>query len=190
MILFRKPFPVYDVDLIGAVMVGIVGVVAYITVLRPAQTGNELNKQLAGAVSMTEAAISRSSDRLENYLADLQSLSAKVRAREQNAPTKNDAGNFPRQISAAAESNAVMVEQLQPNPLREGEQGLFCDVQVVARGGIVNLIQMLDALRRECPHMQVQEFSISNARESADARNLLTLTLRLFIAPDSAGGKS
>lgn len=187
MILLRKPFPIFDVDLIGGVMVGMVGVVAYLTVIRPAQVGSELNAQLAGAVNMTEGAISRSSDRLGKYIAELEVLSARVREREQSAPTKRDAANFPRQISAAAESHAIQIEQLQPTPLRDTEQGAVCDVQVVARGGIVNLIQMLDALRSECPHMQVQEYGIA---QGSDARELLTLTLRLFIAPEPAGAKS
>lgn len=189
MILLRKPITIFDVDLIGAVMVGVVGVIAFVTVLVPSRSVSQIDQQLSVAVQATQDAIARSSNRLDRALESKQELARKVEARERTLPTPGDASDFPRQIAAAAENHGVTVQQLAPNPLRAAEQGLVCDVHVVARSGLSQFIAMLDELRGTCPHMQVREFAIARGPDATQPESTLSLTLRMYLSPTSAGGK-
>ncbi len=189
MILLRKPFPIFDVDLIGAVMVGIVAIIAYLTIYVPARSVGQVDQQLAIAVQTTQAAIARSSDRLDRALAEKRDLTRKVEDRERNLPKASEASEFPRQIATAAEANGVKVQQLAPHPLRNTEQGTVFDVQVVARSGLAQFIGMLDELRRKCPHMQVREFSVARGSDTVDTGSTLSLTLRIYLAPPVPEGR-
>lgn len=190
MILLRRPFPIFDVDLIGIVMIGIVAIIAYLTIYVPARAVGQVDQQLAVAVQTTQAAITRSSDRLDRARAEQHDLSRKVESRERNLPKAGETSDFPRHIATAAEENGVTVQQLAPNPPRNTEQGMVFDIQVVARGGLAQFIGMLDDLRRKCPHMQVRDFSIAHGPDAAEPASTLSLTLRIYLSPATAEGKS
>lgn len=189
MILLRRPIPIFDVDLIGAVMIGIVAIIAYLTIYVPARSVAQVDQQLAVALHTTQAANTRSSDRLDRALAEQQDLALKVEARERNFPKASEASEFPRNIATAAEANGVTVQQLAPLPLRSTEQGTVFDVQVVARSGLAQFIGMLDDLRRKCPHMQVREFSVAHGSDTAATGSTLSLTLRIYLSSAIPGGK-
>lgn len=189
MIVTRRPFSIFDVDLVGAVMLGVLGVIAYGTVLRPILDGQQLTRQLSGAVSATEGAIARSATRLDKYQDDVRGLSGRVERRMKDAPTERDAGVFPQQISAAAERNGVVMLQMTPATPKMCDRGRVADVHTVARGGLAAVIGMLDDLRLVCPHMQVHEVGISQGQTGDDPHCTFALTMRMYILPESAGGK-
>jgi hypothetical protein len=73
---------------------------------------------------------------------------------------------------------------------RETERGLVSDLQVVARGTMLDMMRLLDRLRRERAHHQVLEYGVAESRENGDRRCLISFTLRLHLAPGGSGGKS
>ena len=186
MILVSKPVRIFDVDLIGAVMVAIVGIVAYVSVILPAMDGASAGAHLRLSVALADESIQRTAHRLDRYSQDIQALSRAVAERAAASPGTRDSAALPSVVSVAAQAAGVHVLQMVPFAPREAEHGLISDLQVVARGTLLDLTRMLDRLRLECAHHQVLEYGVTESREPGDRRCMLMFTLRLHLA---AGAK-
>lgn len=190
MILLQKPVRIFDVDLIGIVMVAIIGIVAYVSVILPAVEGAAVGAQLRQSVALADGSIQRTAERLDQYTRDMKSLSNAVSERTAAAPQTRDTSGFPSVVAAAADATGIHIVQMAPVAPRETERGLVSDLQVVARGSLLDLTRLLERLRRERSHHQVLEYSVVESREAGDPRCLLTLTLRLYLFSEKAGAKS
>lgn len=190
MILVRKPVRIYDVDLIGIVMVAIIGIVAYVSVILPALEGASLGAQLRQSVALADESIQRTAQRLDRYTQDVKLLSVAVAERAAASPGMRDSAGFPSSVAGAAEAVGVHVLQMAPIAPRETERGLVSDLQVVARGTLLDLTRLLDRVRRERTHCQVLEYVVTESRDPSDPRCVITFTLRLFLSGGASGGKS
>jgi len=188
MILVHRPIRVFDVDLIGAVMVAIIGIVAYVSVILPAVDGASASMQLRQSLALADESIQRTAQRLDRYTQDIQALSRAVTERSAASPGVRDSAALHSVVAAAAEATGVHVMQMVPVTQRETERGLVSDLQVVARGSLLDLTRLLDRLRLERHHYQVLEYGISESREGADRRCVITFTLRLHLAPAAREG--
>jgi hypothetical protein len=116
-------------------------------------------------------------------------LSRAVAERAASSPSLRDSAAFPSLVAAAAEVAGVHVLQMAPVAPRETERGLVSDLQVVARGTLLDLTRLLDCLRRDRSHHEVLEYAVTESRDPGDARCVITFTLRLYLA-GGAGSKS
>jgi hypothetical protein len=189
MILVSKPVRIFDVDLIGAVMVAIVGIVAYVSVILPAVNGASAGEQLRQSVALADESIQRTAQRLDRYTQDIQALSRAVAERTAVSPGARDSAGLPSVVSAVAQTAGVHVLQMVPVAPRETEHGLISDLQVVARGSLLDLTRLLDRLRLECAHHQVLEYGVTESREHGDRRCLISFTLRLRLAAGATESK-
>lgn len=190
MILVNKPVRIFDVDLIGAVMVGIIAIVAYASVILPALDGASAGAQLRQSLALADESIQRTAQRLDRYSQEIQLLSQAVAQRADASPGVRDSAALPSVVAAAAQTTGVHVLQMVPVAPRETERGLVSDLQVVARGSLLDLTRLLDRLRRERAHHQVLEYGVCESRENGDRRCQITFTLRLHLAPGANGRKS
>jgi hypothetical protein len=190
LILLQRPVRIFDVDLIGVVMVAIIGIVAYVSVILPAVEGAAIGAQLRQSVALADGSIQRTAERLDQYTRDMKSLHEAVAARAAAAPQARDTTGFPSVVAAAAEATGVHIVQMVPVAPRETERGLVSDLQVVARGSLLELTRLLERLRRERSYHQVLEYSVVESREVGDPRCTLTFTLRLCLVGEKAGAKS
>jgi hypothetical protein len=190
MILLARPVRIYDVDLVGGVMVAMISIAAFVLVVRPTFEGDELGHQARQAVALAEASIDRTTGRLEQTTRDLKALSTAVDLRAVAAPNARDSAGFPSAVAGAADAVGARIVQMAPIAARETERGLVSDLQVTARGSVLDLARLLDRLRRDRSHHQILEYSVLETRDPADARCTLTFTVRLFLAASAAGDKS
>lgn len=160
MIMLRRPFTVYDVDVIGvAAMVGLL-VVTYCGMVTPTLEQAGAYQDLANSARQLESGIEVADARLEKATNELSRLRASVTERIASAPTTAAPAKFLNDAGEMAGKFGVHMIQVLPSPTRRVDGRVACDVQIVARGTSLGFVRFLDELHRVHPYFSTTDLTV------------------------------
>lgn len=183
MILLRKPFTLFDVDVLGLLgLLGLGAVAGWLVVQTAAvQTGlRELQARLRNAEPQRRQQLQK----LESLQQELDALRAEVAARQAEAPGADAVAGFVGQIAHLAADTGLDLQNVTPGPIAEENGRLHCDVQVVGRGGSLDFVRFLFQLAARNPYQTLRTFTINRPAGPEPPICQITWTLRLYmVAP-------
>lgn len=184
MILLRKPLTIYDVDLIGVlVLVALVGGACGwpLTQLRAHRAAQaQLHVRLGNA----QAAVHAAESNLAQVQTDLDRMEAQVNGLIAEAPRVNDVAGALQRLTAAAKTANLTITQLTPRPIAAEDSYLVNDVDMVGSGSSRAFLAFLDQLARSAPYQSLEGFTVHRDSTSDNGDVRLTWTMRLYLLPD------
>lgn len=185
MILCKRPLTIYDVDLLGASGLVVLGLAAWWAVALPWQRTARGYHELAARRAALQNGLHAETDQLERSQQQLAQLTEIVRVQTADAPRPN---SLSRQLARMAElAKEVNVELLRVVPQPVAGEGAYtvCDIQVTGRGRSHDFIRFLDRLARENPCQTLRACAITRATDDAAATCDLRWTVRFYFLPET-----
>jgi len=196
MIVSRKPWTIYDVDVIGIAVLVIVALAACYGVFLPARANATEYRDLSAQLSAANGEIEKTGQRLQQVNAQISTLQEGVTERVRAAPRPDSLTPRIQRIASLAREYDVEMTQVLPHPITTAAGNLVADVEFSARGHSLDLIRLLDRLARENPYHTVERMAIDGRcinEQVGDTRCNLKWSLRFYMLPDDAaapaGGK-
>ncbi|MEW6251954.1 MAG: hypothetical protein AB1716_15035 [Planctomycetota bacterium] len=171
MILRRRPWPIYDVDVAGLVVLLAVAGAGWWLAARPWQ-------RMWGAYTASTAQQSAlekqlEADRLEltRFERELAHLGEVVDSQADQVPAVESFALQLRRMTTIAEEEQLSVLNVTPQPAQPSGPYLVTDVTVGAHGSSRQFMRFLDRLAQANPHQGLRAFSITGAAgEASDAQ--------------------
>ncbi|MCK4340090.1 MAG: type 4a pilus biogenesis protein PilO [Phycisphaerae bacterium] len=194
MIVCKKPWTLYDVDLIGMVGLAVLGLAAWWLILAPWQeTWNEY-RELAAARSVAQAGLQQDLLELERFEPGLVELEHVLAAEFREVPRAEAFSRLLRQMTSVAEEANLELLNVVPQPAVTKGAYRVSDVQVDGRGRSRDFIRFLDRLALENPYQSLRTCSISRRATGPEPTCNLAWTIRLYLLPTEVesepGGES
>jgi len=192
-IICRKPFLIFDVDVVGAAAVLGGLVVAHCGMIQPALRQSDTYQALAASARQLEAGIDSAESRLEQASVELRDLRASAADRLAAAPTRSAPAEFVNDAGRLATEHDVQLIQILPQPARRLDGRVMTDVQVTSTASSLGFARFLDALHRVHPNFSLIELSIRAAGDHAGSSLQISWTVRLNSlaeSPQSRGGRT
>jgi hypothetical protein len=188
MIICRRPFKLYDVDLIGIAALAVVGLAACFGVILPASADATECRILSDRIAAADGETETTNGRLRQVNAEIGVLQSGVAERVRTAPKADALTPFLQRVANLAEYCDVQITEVLPHPVRKVDGCLIGDVWFAGRGASLDFIRLLDELAREAPYNALRDFSIAQAGGPDDARCRLSWTLRLHMLEEAPPG--
>jgi Tfp pilus assembly protein PilO len=211
MIVCRKPWTLYDVDLLGATGVVVLAVAAWFVVLAPWRSMWGEYRTLVAARTAAEANLRREVTDLEHFETGLAQLEDVVASEAANVPRAEAFARLLRSLTDAAVEAQLELLNVSPLPTTISGAYLVSDIKLGGRGRSQDFIRFLDRLARENPYQYLQtcsimaqkpaladshsplgqapgptpQSSISSPQSGGSAACDLNWTVRLYLLPDA-----
>ena len=189
MIVCRKPWTLYDVDVAGMAGVVVVGLVAWWLVVVPWQRVWNDYRGLTGVRSVSEDALHKDMVELERFERGLEQLEGVVAAQTRHVPRADSFSRLLKQMTDLAREASLELVNVAPQPATASGAYLVSDVQVGGRGRSQDFIRFLDRLALDNACQSLQACSITRATKETQPTCELTWTVRLYLLPADAEKK-
>lgn len=185
MIVTRKPWLLYDVDLIGALGAVVLSVAAgWFVFARWQQTWTDY-RELTAARSTAQAELQTELHKLKQYETGLAQLREAVESQIDRAPSVGALSAFLRELTDIARDVDLEVLSVTPQPLTTEGPYLVSDIPMGGRGRSRDFVRFLDRLASSNPHQMLTACSITRPVSSPDALCELKWTVRLYLLPEA-----
>ena len=188
MIVCRKPFTIFDVDVIGVAALVVLALAACFGVLVPASANATEYRALSARLVAADGRLEQTNQQLRRINSEIAALESGVAERTRAAPGADAPTPFLQRVAALAEQWNVQLVQVLPQPTRAADGYLFTDVRFSGRGTSLSFAGLLDQLARENPYHALQDFAITRSADPGDTRCALSWTLRLHMLEDDSAG--
>lgn len=179
MIVCRRPFKLYDTDVIGLVVLGVIALAACIGVILPARANTTEHRELSDKINAANAAAEQTAQRLHAVNREVGMLQSGILDRALAAPKSDALTPFLQRVASLAIGCDVRIVQVLPYPAQSGDGYLYSDLSFSGRGRCLDFARLLDQLARENPYFSLQDFAIKGAANPTDPSCELSWTLRL-----------
>lgn len=183
MIVCRRPFVLYDVDLIGLGVIASLLVGAWFVVGRPWQATWSEYRVLATQRNTIEANLQRDMRELERFEIGLAQLRQRVDAKLADVPRPTSVPALLRKMTDLARAANLELLSVAPAPAKEQDAYLVSDVNVVGRGRSLDFIRFLDLLAQENPYQCLKTCRLSRPPVSSSPTCEISWTMRLYLLP-------
>lgn len=181
MIVCRKPFTLFDVDVIAIAALVVIALAAYFAVLRPAQGNAAEYRDLSAKIETANKQVAATSEKLTAVHAQTENLLEGVTLQSRAAPKIDVLNPFLRRITTLAVECGVTITQVVPRPVRRNDGYLSNDIFFTGTGGSLGFIRLLDRLACEHPYFTLEEYALKRAGARAEQPCEIAWTLRLYM---------
>jgi hypothetical protein len=187
-IVCRKPWTVYDVDVAGLVGLAVLAAASWWLAVAPwLQTWHGFRELARKQAAVSQCVLDDivESDRREG---ELEGLGRVVSNELAQVPA---AGALTEQLQRMTElARACDVELLSVTPQPPSREGPYwvSDIRVTGRGSCRNFIRLLDRLAGENPYASLRACSVARPPLSREASGELAWTVRLYLLPANGDG--
>lgn len=193
MIVCRKPYTLYDVDLLGAAGVLALGLAAWWFVVAPWQQMWHDYQALSAARTAATGRLRDDVKELERFEQGLAQLDGLVTADFGDIPRSDSISQLLRKMTDLAKGEQLELLDVTPQPATASGAYWVSDIKVGARGHSRDFMRFLDHLARENPYQSLQTCSISRATQGPPGLCELAWTVRVYLLPPAnskRGGSS
>lgn len=185
MIVARRPFLLYDVDLIAiGVLVGIVAAF-FATVYAPLRASDRSHRTLAGELALSEERARLLERRLADARDDNARLASAVAGAREQAPGSTALTGFVDLLTSRAADCGIDVTQVRPEGATPRDGLLVGRITVVGRGRGSDFMNLLQILARENRYHSVADVSVTRAVGDRDDLCALSWSHFVHMLPDS-----
>lgn len=191
MIVMRRPWKFYDVDLMGVGGVAVaVGVVCWL-VFWPGRIAVEDYGQYSRQRSDANGALREAMLAIEDAEVDLETLRALVEEQREQVPTAQAVSALLQEMTDVARETDLALLVVAPQPTTSEGPHLASDIQVTGRGTSLQFIRFLDRFAALNPYQSLRSCSIvrraveldPDGREGGETVCELTWVVRLNLLP-------
>jgi Tfp pilus assembly protein PilO len=186
MIVSRKPCTLYDVDVIGIVVLVVIALAACFGVVVPAGANASEYRELSAKIAAANAAADQTGSRLRRVSQEIEVLQRGVAGHMHAAPKPSALTPFLQRVASLAIPCNLRIIQVLPQPVQQAEACLTCDVSFSAQGRSLGFARLIHELSRDNPYFSLQDFSIKTSPNAAQPTYELSWTLRLYMLEDEA----
>lgn len=188
MVIWRQPFCVFDVDVIGVALIVAIGAIGQFAVIEPWLATARAQQSTQVEVTRLDAAVRSARARLDAIKSKNETMRMCVSVRAAGTPSAASLGGFANQVSSLAAECGLSVEQATAVMPQDGQDLQTRDVQVKARGSVVEFAHFSDRMRRENQFHRITEYSIAPPAAGGD-QCTITWTSRLHLMPDATAAR-
>jgi Tfp pilus assembly protein PilO len=183
MIVSRRPWTLYDVDIVGGASVMLLLLAAVWLVVWPWQrTWREYRH---AQTARSEAVKRLEDDRLvlDEFEQSLQPLQQAIASQTRQIPYADSFARLLQQLTDVANEAQLQLLTVQPQPIVESGPYLVSDIHLGGRGRSRDFIRFLDRLAQENPYQSLVTCAVD--REAGDSQPACNLswTVRLYLLP-------
>jgi len=186
MIVCRRPWTIFDVDLMGLGALGAIVAAFWWLVLNPWQQTWNRYRDLSARRAMLEARLENQQRELERFEAGVAQIQAAVTAQAAQAPRAGAIAGLLRQLTNLAEQSHLELLSVTPHSTTHEGKYLVNEIEVAARGRSRDFIDYLDRLAQTMPGQTLVSCSITRSVGSTEPLCELVWALRLYLLPDRA----
>jgi Tfp pilus assembly protein PilO len=194
-IVCRKPWTLYDCDLLGVSGLVVIGLATWWAVVAPWRHMWSEYQGLVQVRERTERALQADVGTLERCEQGLTQLEGAVTALANEVPRSAAYGQLLKRMTDAALDAQIEVLNVSPQPLVTRGPYLVSDVRLGGRGRSQDFVRFLDRLAQDNPYQALQACSLVRAAQPGAPESALcdlTWTVRFYLLPggpgESAGG--
>lgn len=184
MIVSRKPCTLYDVDVIGIVLLAVIALAVYLGVIVPAGANASGYRDLSAKIAAANAAADQTGDRLRRVNQEIEMLQSGVAGHMHVAPKPGALTPFLQRVASLAIGCDLRIMQVLPQPVREADGYLTCDVSFSGQGRGLDFARLIHELSGDNPYFSLQGFSVKRPPNAAPPECELSWTLRLYMLED------
>lgn len=186
MIIARKPWVLYDVDLLGAGTVIALALAACWLTVMPWQRTWARSRELATQHATLQAGLRDDVAELERFEQQLKQLEGVVNTQAAEVPRADSVSDLLRRITDLAKDAELELINVAPRPATVEGAYLVSDIEVTARGRSHDFIRFLDQLAMGNPYQALRSCSITRPASSGRPTCELVWTIRLYVLPSVA----
>jgi hypothetical protein len=186
MIVARKPCTLYDVDVIGVTILTVIALAACFGVILPTGSNASAYRDVSARIVSANAVGDETGERLRNVMREIKMLQAGVAEHLDAAPKPGALTPFLQRVASLAVQCELRLAQVLPQPMKQADGYLTCDVSFSGQGRCLAFARLLDELSADNPYFSLQDFSIKASRNAAQPVCELSWTLRLYMLEDEA----
>ncbi len=183
MIISRRPWILFDVDVLGAAVVLLLGVAAWWSVLRPWQQTWADYRAAVTSRAVVTAKLEEEQLALREFELNLAPLQDTIAAQFKQIPAVDAFSNLLRQLTDVAHEARLELLSVEPQPMLAQGTYLISDIQVGARGRSPDFVRFLDRLAQENPYQTLRLCSIQRPAASEMPTCNLNWTIRMYLLP-------
>lgn len=190
MIITRRPWTLFDVDVLGAAVVLLMGVAAWWSVWRPwRQTWADYRAAVVSRAAVT-AKLEEEQLALREFEQNLAPLQDTIAAQFMRIPAVSSFSSLLRQLTDVAHEVHLELLSVEPQPMAAQGTYLVSDIQVGARGRSGDFVRFLDRLAQENPYQTLRLCSIQRPATAETPNCNLTWTIRMYLlaSPEARAG--
>jgi hypothetical protein len=183
LVVCRKPWTLYDVDLVGALVVAALLIAGgWLTAARWKDTWSEYQR-LAHARAVAEAKLQEDVQEIGQFQQRLAPLQQLVNAQGDRVPAASAFPHLLRQVTDIARDSDLDLVSVAPEPAAPQGSYLVCDVVFEAHGHSLSLVRFLDRLAQDNPYQSLVACSINRHAASPERTCELAWVVRLYMMP-------
>jgi Tfp pilus assembly protein PilO len=191
-IITRKPWTIYDVDLLGAATVIALAAAAWWLAVMPWQQTWARSRELAAQHAALQAGLRGDVTELERFQQQLKQLENTVTAQAAEVPRADSVSDLLRRMTDLAKDAELELINVAPRPATAQGAYLVSDIEVTGRGRSHDFIRFLDQLAQGNPYQALRACSITRPASGERSTCELVWTIRLYVLPSvasSSGGR-
>jgi Tfp pilus assembly protein PilO len=191
-IIARKPWTIYDVDVLGAGGVLLLAAAAWWLAITPWQKTWAHSRELATQRTNLQAGLREDVAELEHFQRQLTQLEGVVAAQTAEVPRADSVSDLLRRMTDLAKDAELELINVAPRPATAEGAYLVSDIEVTGRGRSHDFIRFLDQLALGNPYQALRSCSITHPAGGDRTTCDLTWTVRLYVLPSvasTAGGR-
>jgi hypothetical protein len=183
MIVCKKPWTIYDVDLAGLSALTVLGLLTYFVVILPVRRHWDSYRDLSAQQQSSETVLRQTGNQLRRVEADVARLKAAIVSLAEQAPQPSSLPQFLSRTTILAEGMQLEVFQVIPHTIQTVDGCPVADIEMSGRGYSLDFIRFLDMLARENPYQSLRRFSITRLEQPEGGLCDLSWTVRLHMLP-------
>jgi hypothetical protein len=185
-IVSRRPWTIYDVDIVGGASVLLLLAAAMWFVVWPWQRTWRDYRQTTTA--RTEAVTGLGDDRLalDEFEQSLQPLQQVIASQTRQIPYADSFARLLRQLTDVANEAQLQLLTVQPQPIVASGPYLVSDIHLGGRGRSRDFIRFLDRLAQENPYQSLLTCAMDRAAGEIQPACNLSWTVRLYLLPTTS----
>ena len=190
MVICRKPFTLFDVDILGAGALLVLIAGGWWFVINPWSTLWTQYRSMAERRATARANLKSDLHELERFDAGLASLRTTVQEQARIAPSAGSVSGALKELTELAKREHLTLLGVTPQPATQSGDYVCADIRVIGRGQSGDFVRFLDRFSAANPYQSLESCVISRDRRSTDAECELSWQTRLYLIPDAPLGES
>lgn len=183
MIVCRKPWTLYDVDLAGIGGAAVLLLAGWWLVAAPWQALWREFHTFAAARTAEQAGLRADLVGLTEFEQSVTDLERVVLTQEGAVPTADTISQQLQKLTDLAAATDVELLSVTPQPVAAAGEYVVSDVQIGGKGRSHDFIRLLDRLAQENPYQSLRNCVISHSSPPDQAACELNWTMRMYLLP-------
>ncbi len=184
MVICRKPFTIFDVDLAGAGLLLALIAGGWWFVVRPWSTLWTDYRTMAQHRAVAQDNLQNDLNELERFKTGLASLRETVTNEAQTAPSAESVSSALKELTELAKREQLTLLSVTPQPVANSGDYVCADIRIVGRGQSRDFVHFLDRFADVNPYQSLESCVISRDHRNTKPECELSWQTRLYLIPD------